>query len=81
MERLGYSSKRLLKEAQQLQQVYDMSDLDHDTACGVQSVLAYAGTAEVLQLTEEEIYIQEDEERACFPEPVMNVTEEVEKVR
>jgi hypothetical protein len=64
MARLGYSPDKLLDAAQQLQPEWDMGDIEDS---GVATVLAFAGSTEAHQRTEEERAMEEDEDRACFP--------------
>ncbi|DBA02436.1 TPA: LOW QUALITY PROTEIN: hypothetical protein N0F65_008650, partial [Lagenidium giganteum] len=69
MERLGYSSTRLIENAQQQQQLYDMSDVDATDTGGMHRVLALASSADPLAPTIKEMGLVEEEMRACFPVP------------
>ncbi|KAG2763116.1 hypothetical protein PC129_g15463 [Phytophthora cactorum] len=67
MEQLGYSPEKLLATAQQVSAVWDMGDIDDKSASGIASEFAYSGNQTTL-VTEEENAMEEDEDRACFPE-------------
>ncbi|KAK1945593.1 Pro-Pol polyprotein [Phytophthora citrophthora] len=68
MERLGYSPEKLLAAAQQVRTEWDMSDVDDGPAGGIATILAYSGAGQTPVTTEEERALEEDEDRACFPD-------------
>ncbi|KAG3092607.1 hypothetical protein PI125_g17098 [Phytophthora idaei] len=80
MERLGYSPEKLLATAQQVSAVWDMGDIDDKPASGIESEFAYSGNQTPL-VTEEENAMEEDEDRACFPEYTSDIDAEREEIR
>lgn len=81
MERLGYNPERLLADAQRMQPTYDMGDLDEAVVHGVKSVLAYAGSTEMVQQTDEERNFEENEDLMCFPTSLTDDVTDREEIR
>ncbi|KAE9346239.1 hypothetical protein PF008_g8382 [Phytophthora fragariae] len=79
MQKLGYSPEKLLAVAQQVSEEWDMIDVDDGPTSKVTSVLAYG--MEKPERTAEEKELEEDEDRACFPDFANDIDAECEQIR
>ncbi|KAE9117805.1 hypothetical protein PF010_g8473 [Phytophthora fragariae] len=79
MQKLGYSPEKLLAVAQQVSEEWDMIDVDDGPTSKVTSVLAYG--MEKSERTAEEKELEEDEDRACFPDFANDIDAECEQIR
>ncbi|KAE9268239.1 hypothetical protein PR003_g31512 [Phytophthora rubi] len=79
-KRLGYSPEKLLANAQQVSSEWDMGDVEDNPGSTAASVLAYATTREQPEPTSQERGLEEDEERACFPEFATSEFEQIKTI-
>ncbi|KAE8958879.1 hypothetical protein PR001_g30240 [Phytophthora rubi] len=80
MQKLGYSPEKLLANAQQVSSEWDMGDVEDNPGSTAASVLAYATTREQPEPTSQERGLEEDEERACFPEFATSEFEQIKTI-
>ncbi|OWZ12900.1 LOW QUALITY PROTEIN: hypothetical protein PHMEG_00013866 [Phytophthora megakarya] len=81
MERLEFSLEKLLARAQQMSSTWDMSDVEDSPVSKAARFLAYASSVAQQGAAEEEIHLEEDENRACLLGLKKGTTSEREQIK